>query len=273
MSTPDDRIQRALNEQKKRELEQRYGAQFSWSSNNLPPEAEGEWLDYISEFERQYAANGQISVREFVGNPEVRPLTAIPPEEIADAADALLDLLQQNNIVIEFDREVSNAEVYRFITEELLNEKMDNIRIDQMMHTFVYDEFHPDEATHVRHTAEMFLNALFFRDRHIIWRMLSRKQVTTGTGGSISAEEFMRLLEGFYKNVPSFASHMLEIIACELDTPQASVTASLTWAGTSRDRNGPIGASGIAEVKFMVNPGGEWDVMGVKIPGMLNSEL
>jgi hypothetical protein len=267
MSTHDDDIQRALNEQKKRELEQRYGARFPESHSKLPPDAESDWLDYISEFERQYAANGQITVREFVGNPEVRPLIEIPPEELPDAAEALLQLLLQNNIVIEFDRDVSDAEVYRFITDELFREKMDNIRIDQMMHTFVYDEFHPDESTHVRRGAEMFLNAIFFRDRHIVWQMLSKKQVSGNNGTMLNAEDFMRRLEAFYREVPSFTSHMLEIVSCDLDTPHASVTASLTWAGMTTDRSRPTGGSGIAEVRFSTNPAGEWDVVGVKLPG------
>jgi hypothetical protein len=268
VDSDQNRIQRALNEQKRRELEQRYGAQFSRTPPGMPPEAEADWLEYITEFERQYAANGQISVREFVGSPDLRPLAAIPPKEMADASEALLDLLLENNIIIEFDREVSDAEVYRFITEELFQEKMDNIRIEQMMHTFVYEEFHPDDSSRLRRSAEMFLNAIFFRDRHIVWRMLSKTQITTGAGGLLSAEEFMYVLEGFYKAVTSFTSHLLEITSCDLDSPNGTVTASLTWAGVTDDPSKPVGGSGIARLQFKANPAGDWDVVGVGIPGL-----
>jgi hypothetical protein len=267
MENDHDRIQRALNEQKRRELEQRYGAQFSRTPPEMPPDAEADWLEYITEFERQYAANGQISVREFVGNPAILPLAAVPPEQMAEASAALLDLLLENNIVIEFDREVSDAEVYRFITEELFQEKMDNIRIEQMMHTFVYEEFHPDETSRVRRNAEMFLNAVFFRDRHIVRRMLGKKQISTGAGGMLSPEEFMHLLEGFYREVQSFTSHLLETTSCDLDLPDATVTASLTWAGKAGVAQKPVGGSGIARLQFRANPAGEWDVVAVSIPG------
>jgi hypothetical protein len=36
----EDRIQRALNESKKRELEEKYGAHFSEDESRLPPEIE-----------------------------------------------------------------------------------------------------------------------------------------------------------------------------------------------------------------------------------------
>ena len=267
MDPNQDNIQRALNDQKRRFLEEQFGARFPSSPSKASPEAEGEWLDYITEFERQYAANGQVTVREFVGNPDVRPLTSIPPDELSAATDALMELLMQNNVEVHFDRDVSDAEAYRFVTEELFNEMMDNIRIDQMMHSFMYDDYHPDEATHVRYEAEKLLNAIFFRNRSIIWHMLSSDAMIDGGGNRISREDFMRLLDDFYKSVPSFTSHLLEIISVDLGSPHSTVTASLTWAGHGADRNKPVGGSGIASVRFVVSPAGGWDVVGVTVPG------
>ncbi len=267
MDPDQNRIQRALNEQKKNELEKLYGARFSDTPNGIPPEAEGEWLDYVTEFERQFAENGQITVREFVGSPELRPLAAIPPEELPAATEALMELLFDNNIQVHFDREVSDAEVYRFVTEELFREKMDNIRIEQMMHTFVYDQFHPDEASRVRRDAEFFLNALFFRDRRMIWQMLSKKEVKDFAGKKCPAELFMLTLNEIYRKVESFTSHLMEVTSCDVDMPRAEVTASLTWAGIAADTKKPVGGSGTASVQFVQSPAGGWDVVGVTVPG------
>ena len=42
-----DRIQRILNEYKREELADKYGAQFSLESNpNSPPEVEAQWLEH-----------------------------------------------------------------------------------------------------------------------------------------------------------------------------------------------------------------------------------
>lgn len=267
MDTDQNRIQRALNEQKKHELEERYGARFSAPPEGVPPEAENDWLDYISEFERQFAENGQIPVREFVGNPDLPPLAAIPPDQLSDATEALMDLLLENNIEVHFDREVSDAEVYRFVTEELFREQMDNIRIDRMMHTFLYDEYHPDQASRARREAEMFLNALFFRDRRVVWHMLSKAEVRDFTGRNGSAEQFMARVDEFYRKVSSFTSHLLEMTSCDVDTPLAEVTASLTWAGIEADTRRPVGGSGTAMVRLMISPAGGWDVVSLKVPG------
>jgi hypothetical protein len=267
MDTDQTRIQRSLNEQKKKELEKLYGARFSNTPNGIPPEAEGEWLDYVTEFERQYAENGQTTVREFVGSPQLRPLAAVPPDELPSATEALMDLLFDNNIQLHFDREVSDAEVYRFVTEELFREKMDNIRIEQMMHTFVYDHFHPDDISRVRRDAEFLLNALFFRDRRMIWQMLSKKEVKDFAGKKIPPELFMLTLNEIYRKVESFTSHLMEVTSCDVNMPRAVVTVSLTWAGIAAATKKPVGASGTASVQFVQSPAGGWDVAGVRIPG------
>jgi hypothetical protein len=267
MEPNDERIQRSLNEQKKRFLEEQYGARFPDIPSKLSPEAEGDWLDYITEFERQYAANGQVTLREFLGNPEVRPLTSIPPGELGAATDTLMDLLIQNNVEVHFDREVSDAEVYRFVTEELFNEKIDNIRIDEMMHSFMYDDYHPDEATHIRYDAETFLNAVFFRHRMIIWHSLSSNNLLDQAGQPVTPQDFMHSLDKFYKAVPKFTSHLVEILSVDLGTPYSTVTASVTWSGRAADSDGAVGGSGIAVLTFSLSPAGGWDVAQVSLPG------
>ena len=77
-----DRIQRILNEKKKRELEEQYGMIFSDEEMELPPEVEGEWLDYVAEFERQFEDAEQITIREFIGNPVIKPLADIAEDDL-----------------------------------------------------------------------------------------------------------------------------------------------------------------------------------------------
>jgi uncharacterized repeat protein (TIGR03833 family) len=59
------------------------------------------WLDYITEFERQLENATEISVRERIGNPTIRPLSDIPDTELKNELDQLLELLYANNIVVE----------------------------------------------------------------------------------------------------------------------------------------------------------------------------
>ena len=137
-------IQRTLNVQKKNDLEALYGAKYVGEATDLPPEDEADWLDYIAEFERQCEANGRISVRDFMGDPLLPTLASIPALELHETLQRVLALLLENSIEIHFDREVTDAEAYRFITDELFEVEIDNVRIEGLHDIFVYSEFHPE---------------------------------------------------------------------------------------------------------------------------------
>jgi len=147
---PDDdlpeRAQRVVNDYKRKELEERYGAVFSSETDSaLPSEVEAQWLENIDEFERQFENAAQVPLREFLGSPSTRPLADIPPFELETELNGLLDLLAEQGVVVDFLREVEDAEAYRFITEELFNEEIDDIRVPGMVLHFIYEEFHPGD--------------------------------------------------------------------------------------------------------------------------------
>ena len=78
----EERIQRALNEAKKKDLEEKYGMESYQGDLEIEPEVEGEFLDYVEEFERQYQSAKRTTVRELVDSPDVKPLAEVPPEEL-----------------------------------------------------------------------------------------------------------------------------------------------------------------------------------------------
>jgi len=140
-----DRIQRILNEKKKDNLREQFGMRSEGHSEDLSPRAEGEWLDYITDFERQFENAKQISVREQIGNPPIKPLEEIPPDELEGELDALFELLYQRNVIINFNHEPEDREAYRFIVDELLDEMMDDIAFPDMYTLFSYEDFHPND--------------------------------------------------------------------------------------------------------------------------------
>jgi hypothetical protein len=146
MDDHDERIQRALNEAKKRELEEKHGAAFSSEDAALPPDAEAEWLRQIEEFELKYEAAERTTVREFIGNPEVRLPGVVPPDKVKEELERLLALLEEKSVVVHFDVEITDAEAYRFLVEKLLPHETDDIRIEGMTHNFIYSEFFPEDG-------------------------------------------------------------------------------------------------------------------------------
>src|SRR3990172_2830920 len=92
MDEEQRKIQKLLNQAKKRELAQKYGARFSENSE-IPPEVESQWLDNIEEYERQFEDARRGKVREFRGGPMFKPFEEIQPEQVESELDKVLEFL------------------------------------------------------------------------------------------------------------------------------------------------------------------------------------
>lgn len=139
-----DEIQRLLNDAKRTELRERYGMVFSGAGKTrLPPEVEGDWLDHIAEFERQLESAAQVSLREFVGFPEARPVKDVPDSEVESELERLLEHLAGHEVFVDFPDHIGDAAAYRFVVERLLDEEIMEIRIPGTRLHFIYEEFPP----------------------------------------------------------------------------------------------------------------------------------
>ena len=137
----NDNIQRTLNEFTKKELRERYGATFLTVDEQIPIQAESEWLAHVEEFERQFADRGMTTVRKFIGDPLIIPLEEVPSHNLNAELDRLLRLLAENSIEIDYEGLVGAAETYDFITTELLDQEIEDIRIPGMVTVFVYGRY------------------------------------------------------------------------------------------------------------------------------------
>jgi hypothetical protein len=139
---PDDAIQRILNDAKRSDLEERYGARFiRVGTTRLPPEIESDFLDYISEFHRQLETAENISVRAFVEFPVARPIADLAESEVEAELEHLLDHMSRFEVFVHFPDYVRPSEAYRFLVEVLLDAEMMDIRIPGMRNHFDYEEF------------------------------------------------------------------------------------------------------------------------------------
>jgi hypothetical protein len=136
-----DDIQRTLNEFTKKELRERYGAEFLAVDEQVPAQVESEWLAQVEEFERQFADRGMTTVRKFIGDPLIIPLEDVPSHSLNAELDRLLKLLAENSIQIDYEGLVGAAETYDFITTELLDQEIEDIRIPGMVTVFVYGRY------------------------------------------------------------------------------------------------------------------------------------
>ncbi len=264
MAGDDDRIQRALNEAKREELRQKYGAEFRSGSRAIPPEVESHWLHEIEEFERRFDQAAQVTVRRFVGDPPVRPLGDIPPEELPAETDRLLELLRCNNIEICFGHDLSDGEMYRFITDEIFLQTIADLRIEGLTLTFLYEEFHPDPVREVCWAAEDFLRAIFERNDSVL---LGGGIPLCRQDGSPATSPIDGTILSLLGTVAVFLEWRAEVITSAVEGSDASVSADISWSGLDAASLETVSASGIGLLHLRLQ-NGLWVVTAAELPGM-----
>lgn len=265
-----DRIQRILNEKKKDELRENYGMQME-NADGLSPQAEGEWLDYITEFERQFENARRISIRERIGNPVIKSLTEIPESELETELDNLLELLAENNIAIDFLHEIEDRDAYRFLTEELLNEMTDDIHIPGMISHFIYEEFHPNDEDDITQAVDEFFYALFkdyLRETDsMFYYTISKENMRDSKGQSMNLEQFKKSVADFYEKHPVLMDHSIEVISINIEGDKAIADVQTLWHAIPKNENAVVKHEGISKFSLERSIYGGWDITQANIVG------
>jgi hypothetical protein len=261
------RIQRALNEAKKSELAERYGAHFSESSPGLPPDIESRWLENIEELERQFENVHRCSVRELLGFPEFKPLDQIPQVQLEHELEKAVDLLARNNVVVDYLAVVPSEDLYRFITTELLDQEVDNVRIEGWNTCFIYEDFHPNDEYDAKSMAKHFLWDLFERNEEEVLNDFSQVELRGPTGCPIGYNAMRDIIRSFYMTYTVFTAHEFQYDGYKLEGQYSTVTGHVCWAGLRGPSMEAASHEGRGTFKMRKSPDGGFDIVQAMIPG------
>jgi hypothetical protein len=263
MTDDEERMQRALNDAKRRELEERYGGCFEPEESALPPDVEAEWLESIEEFERLFHDAGAITVRTYIGNPPIRPLELIPEVNLRRELHRLMVLLEQHGIVVHFCAPVPDDEAYRFLTEELLDVETDDIHVAGLIQNYVYEEFHPNDVLDASFSAEVLLRESSSTSLDHLSDRFPR-----GTQPESSAEgdtDIFPALRDLKRGIASYLDFDVAIERCCVQGNVASAVASLNWVGLSEGSLRQVRGSARARVHLRKDATGEWGAFRLDI--------
>ena len=264
-----EKIQKALNQAKKRELQEKYGAQFSEEKSKLPPDIESQWLNYIEEFERQFEHAGRVTLQKFLGNPTFIPLAEIPPDRLESELGNVMEFLSLHDIGVDCLAEVSNEELYRFITSELIHQEIDDIRIEGMRHCFIYEEFHPNDEHDAKMSAESFLFHLFDRHEEYAIHDVAEDEVYDPAGKRITREDMANLIRSFHARYVALTNDTSACTGCSLDGEYATVTFQTEWSGLRAGSMEPASVNGVSQLRMKKSPYGGYDVVRANVPGFM----
>lgn len=255
------RIQVALSQAKKDKLRDQYGMEFEYADAELSPELENEWLDSVLEFERQFEQAKSITVRKRIGDPPIRPLSDLPLYAVSEAVMTLLELLAAHGIVVDFLGDVDELEMYRYLTEELLDEEMDDIRIEGMMTHFTYSTPEYD----VQMWVDNFVLDVFVQDKEYFLPGLEKQPLFNIQGEAITAEQFQQMVEAVWEQLPPTNQVTVNPITTHLEGDEAKVWAVITWDDEVQRTKGQVESY----FRLLPSPYTGWDVVQTSLLGDL----
>lgn len=85
-----------------------------------------------------------VSVFEKIGSPKCPDINDMKDDEFTGEYGKLVALLDKHNIIVHFKNEYPVKEKYRFITEEVFAQDMEDFKKSKVHVNFIYEDFHPE---------------------------------------------------------------------------------------------------------------------------------
>jgi hypothetical protein len=261
-------------ELKKKELEEKYGAHFS-ENIEISPELENKWLNSIEEFEIQFENADKITVFEFLGKTAFKKINELKPEEIPFELDRLNGILHEGNISLSTLCSVDEKELYRFISEELFQYEMDNIRMPGMMSCFIYEEFHPNAEYDIRQAFDYFFQCTMAKMKNIGghgYDMLyvDSENYMDSKGVSIAKNKVENAINNFLASFDSFKIISNEINNIEINDNEtnATINFNIDYKGLFNNSKETFNFNGNACFKLKPSEYGGWSIYHIDLPGL-----
>ncbi len=228
-----ERALKQENELLKLKLAAEFGMTHSDSQPDTPldPELENEWLNNIYSFEKAFAEHKRTSVYDYIGKPKFKHADELKPNEISSELNLILDIMLKNSVEFTTICEYEDELIYKFITEELFQHEMDDIRVEGMMCCFIYEEFHPNHEYDIRqHTLE-FLEAFYSDECKINYLLHWLSKEIEFQSKKYSRDDFTMILMMIHeaRGPFTFRSVKIEEIDFNLETCIASVKGNLEY--------------------------------------------
>lgn len=170
------------------------GAFFGSNMEALPPELEAEFLRNVQQFEDSFDKTTPITIYECIGQPEFKKAAELKPEEVKAEISRIIEMMQSKNIILEVLGQYDHLVIYKFITEELFQEKIREVNYTGYIHNFIYEEFHPNHKIDISKTAQEFLNHWFEKEFGENSIELAGQLITAG-GKIFSRQEVLEKLQ------------------------------------------------------------------------------
>lgn len=260
---------------KKKALEEKFGMSFSETNENLSPDLEMQWLNYIEKFEEQWAKQEMITVWECLGKPKVKPVIKLTDKELSEELDALFELMVLNGLSLSTICEVEERELYRFITEELFPYEMEDMRIAGMQTCFTYEEFHPNAKYDIEQAYDYLLTSTLGKYKNVDGIGYDLLYIDTenhldAKNNAISKQVITKKINNFLDSFDYFEiiSNKITDIKINEEETDAELNFQIHYKGCFNNNAEFMEYQGKGKLMLKPSEYGGWDIYQLNLPGL-----
>jgi hypothetical protein len=107
------------------------------------PEDDIEFINDIKKFEMEHLNSKLENVYQLIGKPKLKKASKSNNKALKEEYGKLISLLDEKRIVVHFQNDYSLEEKYRFITEEIFPQYVEDVSNTNLHINFIYEDFHP----------------------------------------------------------------------------------------------------------------------------------
>lgn len=149
------------NELMKLKMMAEFGGDFV-ANEEIPAEIENAFLKQILQFHKKHDPQKKTTVYKFIGSPKFIPENKIVHEKnVVHELSRTMGLMHLKGIELSALMDTPPRELYRFITTELFNQEIQDVKMKGWITHFIYEEFHPHPNQGVKAAAQAVIQSIF----------------------------------------------------------------------------------------------------------------
>ncbi len=239
------------NELMKLKMMAEFGGDFA-GSEHLPPDVENAFLKQINKFHQMHDKAGMIRIYEFIGEPLYNHVHDLSEREVPKELKKIRKLLARKGIVVDTLSGVSDRELYRFITEEVFKQEIQNIRMPNWTIHLIYEEFHPSDEFDVKNQAGHTL-ALIFDKGFISADFVLGEDMKNELGLSVDREELVERIDTYKLGFNQMQLMGADFKKVEINDERTSAIVDVVAEFRTQTQKGRRFKSEVSEVHMQLN--------------------
>lgn len=217
------------NELMKLKMMAEFGGDFT-GTDDIPADVENQFLKQIISFHKLHDNSKMTTVYKFIGEPEYNHVHDLSEKGIAKELKSLMKTMEKNGVSLNLLAETRKREIYRFITEELFKQEIEDIKVKGWIHQFVYEDFYPNPDYDVRNVVSLSIESLFNKNKDIPQEYFS-EEMKDAIGLSVELEDLFEKIRNFQARFHQIKPGEYELHTVEIDTKAgtAHVAAQISY--------------------------------------------